>query len=712
MFRFFSDSGLSLASGGVVSVARVLGAFMLALPATVLLAAPISAQSAPALPPQGDCDGAVPVLVASDAPAQSDVYSAVTLSGVLAAAHPDWGSCVVLAGQREAPMPADQAARLLAARPSGYVVGGAGAVPASKAPAGFVRVGGADRWATARLVGTQATRIAQGDTGAIGKVVTAAGGGTAARLETPALPPSGDCRGAVPVLVASDVAAQSDIYSAVTLTGVLDAAYPVAGACVVLAGRRTEPLPETQLARLAVARSAGYVVGGVGAVPVSKVPAGFVRVGGADRWATARLVGAQATRIAAGLSGQASASAVTPSQVAPSFAAQTGLNVAGMGVFDELLPEFMQEHGIPGAAIAVVKDGRLVLAKGYGLADVEVGEAVQPDSLFRIASISKPVTAAAVLELVEDDRLDLDAKAFDILDQFEAPPGTTMDPRILDITVRQLLHHSAGWDRDQSYDPMFISPRIEQELGVPKPVGCPDAIRYMMGRPLDFDPGTRYAYSNFGYCVLGRIIEEVSGDTYESFVAEQVLRPVGITRMRIGGTLAEERADGEVRYHGPHAESSVPSVMPGTAQRVPSAYGGFYLRGLDAHGGWIASPVDLVRFVTALDGSRSVSLLDSASVDAMLARPTAPLWGGSAFHYGMGWLVRPVGDDANWWHNGLLPGVNSLLVRTHDGLAWAAIFNADEQEFFRLESEIDQLMWRAVDAVSAWPGHDLFPYFS
>ncbi len=679
-------------------MARVLGAFILALPVAVLVAVPVSAQDLAALPPQDDCDGAVPVLVASDAAAQSDVYSAVTLSGVLEAAHPDWGSCVVLAGQREAPLAKDQAERLAVARSAGYVVGGAAAVPAAKVPAGFVRVGGADRWATARLVGVQATRVAQGDTGASDEDITSAGTGTAAARDTPALPPSQNCRGAVPVLVASDVAAQSDIYSAVTLTGVLDAAHPVSGACVVLAGRRTDSLPESQLARLTVARSAGFVVGGAAAVPAAKVPAGFVRVGGVDRWATARLVGAQATRIGAGRS-------------VSSLVAQTGLNVAGMEAFDELLREFTKKHGVPGAAIAVVKDGRLVLAKGYGLADVEAGELVQPDSLFRIASISKPVTAAAVLELVENDRLDLDAKAFDILDQFEPPAGTTMDPRIREITVRQLLLHSAGWDRDQSYDPMFISSRIERELGVPKPVACPDVIRYMLGQPLDFDPGTRYAYSNFGYCVLGRIIERVTGDTYESYVTEQVLRPAGITRMRIGGTLREERADGEVRYYGPHAESLTPSVMPGTPQRVPSAYGGFYLRSLDAHGGWIASPIDLVRFVTALDGSRSGALLDPATVATMLARPASPLWDDSAHHYGMGWSIRPIGNDANWWHNGLIPGVNSLLVRTHHGLAWAAIFNADEQEFSRLSGEIDRLMWQGVNAVSQWPAHDLFGYF-
>ena len=121
--------------------------------------------------------------------------------------------------------------------------------------------------------------------------------------------------------------------------------------------------------------------------------------------------------------------------------------VPGMEVFDNHIPVLMEEFHITGDAIAVVKDGRLVLARGYGLADVERGEPVQPDSLFRIAGVSKPITAVAVLKLVEEGRPDLEASAFRILDQFQVPEGSTTDPRIFDVTVRQLLQHSGGWTR-------------------------------------------------------------------------------------------------------------------------------------------------------------------------------------------------------------------------------------------------------------------------
>ena len=283
---------------------------------------------------------------------------------------------------------------------------------------------------------------------------------------------------------------------------------------------------------------------------------------------------------------------------------ETGLDVAGMEGFDQAMVALMEKWDIPGGAVAIAKDGRLVFAKGYGLADVENEEPVLPDSLFRIASISKPVTAVAILTLVEDGLLDLDERAFDILDHFEAPDGAVLDPRINEVTVRQLLHHSGGWDRDVSYDAMWIPHRVAAQLNPPGPVVCRDVIRYMLGQPLDFDPGTQYAYSNLGYCILGRIIEEKTGQPYEEYVKENVLTPLGTTKMQVGGTLLEERAEGEVRYYGYPGQGLAYSVFPEGTQRVPWPYGGFHLEAMDAHGGWIASPVDLVRFATALDGNR------------------------------------------------------------------------------------------------------------
>ncbi len=383
----------------------------------------------------------------------------------------------------------------------------------------------------------------------------------------------------------------------------------------------------------------------------------------------------------------------------------TGTAVPSMASFDREIPTLMKKWGIPGGAVAVVRDGRLVFARGYGWANVEGKEPVQPDALFRIASVSKPVTAAAVMKLVEEGRLELNAKAYAIRSDLAPPPGGVADPRIRDVTVRQLLHHAGGWDRDRSFDPMFRPSAAAEAVGAPAPASAETVMRYMMGQPLDFQPGERYAYSNFGYAVLGRVIEKVSGESYEAYVKRAILAPAGINRMRLGRSLAADRAPDEVRYYD---GATAPSVFPGGGT-VPAAYGGFHLEAMDAHGGWIASAVDLLRFATAVDGFPTrPDVLGPDAVRAMVAPPPAPLWMNSPIHYGMGWLVRP--GEGNWWHDGLLPGTISLLVRTGNGTAWAVVMNSRAVQVpgLSLPGELDAAMWKAVGEVSAWPAHDLF----
>ena len=120
---------------------------------------------------------------------------------------------------------------------------------------------------------------------------------------------------------------------------------------------------------------------------------------------------------------------------------------------------------------------------------------------------------------------------------------------------------------------MFRPAEIAREIGVPAPANPAAIIDYMMRRPLDFDPGTRYAYSNFGYCVLGRVIETLSGMPYENYVQKYVLGPVGIREMRLGRTSLDHAAPGEVHYYQPN-DGTTPSVYPGQGT-VPYCYGGF-----------------------------------------------------------------------------------------------------------------------------------------
>ena len=391
---------------------------------------------------------------------------------------------------------------------------------------------------------------------------------------------------------------------------------------------------------------------------------------------------------------------------------ETGSTSPELASFDELMRSFLKEHSIPGAALAVAKDGRVVYTRGFGYADVERQQPVEPDALFRIASVSKPITAMAVMRLVEQGKLHLDAPVFEQLPYTpHLPAGQAEDPRLREITIRQLLQHTAGWDRDISIDPMFHSVAIASSLETAAPAEPDDIIRFMMGWPLDFAPGTRHAYSNFGYCLLGRLLEQATGVGYEEHVRRDVLAPLGIATMRIGKTLEHERSDGEVRYYLPRDRFALSVVGDHPGVKVPRPYGAWYLEAMDAHGGWIASADDLVRFGSAVAYWEQSRFLSAESIEAIDAVPAGPAGHDAdgnrkAAYYGLGWMIRPVNGSggANRWHNGRFDGASSLLVLRHDGLCWAALFNTSATpDGDAPAGKIDSLLHRAADAVVHWP---------
>ena len=226
-------------------------------------------------------------------------------------------------------------------------------------------------------------------------------------------------------------------------------------------------------------------------------------------------------------------------------AVETGKANPKLAPFDQLMTRFLREEKPPGAALAVSYHGRLVYSRGFGHADREKKEPVEPDSLFRIASVSKPFTATAVMHLVQKGKLKLDDKVFEILKlEPHLERGHRVDPRLHQIEVLHCLQHTGGWDRDKSFDPMgaATAEAVAKAFKVPLPIIPKQIVEYMMGQPLDFTPGTAYAYSNFGYCVLGRVIQAIAGHPYHEFVERQILAPLGIRRMRLGKNLLKDRA--------------------------------------------------------------------------------------------------------------------------------------------------------------------------
>ena len=333
------------------------------------------------------------------------------------------------------------------------------------------------------------------------------------------------------------------------------------------------------------------------------------------------------------------------------------------------------------------------------MADVDAGEKVRAESRFRIASISKPITAAGVLLLVRDQKLTLDSKVVELLGL------DCKDPRWSRITIRHLLQHSGGWDRDVSYDAMFRSVQIAESLGKTPPATAEQVIEYMSQQPLDFDPGQRYAYSNFGYCLLGRVIERLSKLDYETFTKQRVLAPMGIRRMQIGRTLPAHRAANEVRYYDDSAETRS-SVFPPVGEQVPGPYGAWHLEAMDSHGAWIGSASEVCLF-----GAKLGELLRPEEIQHSFARPAQPLWSDpdqQKYFYGFGWLVRPVQHSNpvaphNTWHTGSLPGTGTLLVRRWDGFSWAVLFNKRNSAINgeRLTSLIDPKLHEVADQVKS-----------
>ncbi|MBN9521715.1 beta-lactamase family protein [bacterium] len=401
----------------------------------------------------------------------------------------------------------------------------------------------------------------------------------------------------------------------------------------------------------------------------------------------------------------------------PAFADDAPAPVTGradpaLAPLDRLMTSFLADHAVPGGALAVSRRGRLVYARGFGFADLDRKTPVPPRALFRIASISKPLTAVAVMQLVDAGKVRLDDP---VLKHVTLRPlladGAAADARLKDVTVRHCLNHTGGWDRDRSGDPIGMPATIARRTGAtpPVPVSYADVIRYTLGRPLDFDPGVRFAYSNVGYLLLGRVIEAASGIGYEQYVKDRVLAPVGVATTRLGRALPENRPADEVRYYDAKRTTGVCLYPPRAGQRVPFPDGAGNLEGYEAHGGWVASAVDLVRFAAAFENPARSPLLSAASVRTMWDRPA-----GAAGHdaegnpkpvyYGLGWDVRPAGGSVNAWHTGLISGTSTLLVRRFDGFCWAALFNTDRGPDGRvLSGVIDPLVHRAVGEVTAWP---------
>ena len=351
---------------------------------------------------------------------------------------------------------------------------------------------------------------------------------------------------------------------------------------------------------------------------------------------------------------------------------------ATLNSIDNQVNSVMSSSGAPAVSLAITQKGRLVFAKAYGRIDVENNVAATTAHRFRLASVSKPITAVAMMKMTELKKADgtpllnLGSKVFGSGAILGTTYGTSANysTRLKTIRVRHLLNHSeGGWPNDGT-DPMFNLSTINYSQA--------QLIGWTIdNRALVNDPGNVYAYSNFGYCVLGRVIEKLTGQSYAGWIKAKVLSPLGITSMEIGGDEEADRLSNEAKYY-PKADAY------GTTMEVNR---------MDAHGGWVATPVDLARLLVKVDGFPTRSdILTSASITSMTTIGVA----GSG--YAKGWAVN---SAPNWWHAGGMPGTSSEVARISSEINWAVVSNQSGPD-------LDGMMWNILGAVPVWPAHDLF----
>ncbi len=317
------------------------------------------------------------------------------------------------------------------------------------------------------------------------------------------------------------------------------------------------------------------------------------------------------------------------------------------GALRALALQGLEKTGAPGLVVAVAKNNRVAWTEGFGLADVEHDVAVRHDTVFRIASISKPITATAVMQLVERGRIGLDDPIQRYVPSFP-DKGTP-------LTVRHLLTHTSGirhykegeFNQKESYD------SLEKSFGIFK------------DDPLLFTPGTRYAYSTYGYNLLAGVIEHVSGVSFEDYLEEHVWGPaeMGDTELEYPQEIVKHRARQYVRtatrglQNAPYANLSIKW----------------------AGGGIISTASDLARFHIALDQGE---LLQKNTLDQMYTAAT--LADGTRTTYGLGWQI--VHAQGRRWiaHGGGANGGTTYLLRSPaDKLAIVILTNVEDAPALR-----------------------------
>ena len=323
---------------------------------------------------------------------------------------------------------------------------------------------------------------------------------------------------------------------------------------------------------------------------------------------------------------------------------------------DDLVGAWMKAHQVPALSLAFARPSELLFRGAWGTIE-RGGDAATPDSLFRIASVTKPITAVAIFKLIERGDFGLDDHVFGDGGLLHGEFGDDLPANLNAITVRHLLTHTAGGWPNDARCPTLRHSELEQRVWLEW---------ILRRRALQFAPGEKYVYSNVGYCWLGWILRKFSAQDYADFARETVLAPCKITQMQLA---TKQQSSGEVRYYDQSGDDPYARNMAR----------------LEACAGWIATPTDLVRFAT-----RFPQLLKPETIKTM----TTP--GETNANVACGWSVN---ERGTLWHSGGIAGSNALLVRLKNGMSWAVLTNASGKDTLK---SLNELMWTIARAVPAW----------
>ena len=374
-------------------------------------------------------------------------------------------------------------------------------------------------------------------------------------------------------------------------------------------------------------------------------------------------------------------------------------DIPSLLAMDKKVNAYLRKWHMKGASLAITRGDSLVYAKGYGWADEENGLEMSPRHILRMASVSKLITAAGIMVL--HDRGDLNIK-----DTVFGPSGILNDSTITalikdknyyKITVEHLMRHQGGFRRD----PLFSSRDVMNQLQLDHAPEAEDFYRVVLNRRLKFAPGSWQSYSNFGYLLLSKVIEKVSGMPYEEFIRTEVLAPAGCYDMHIAGTYYEDKRDNEVRYYTHEGDGKYIEEYNNSNVIVERCYGGNNIPMLSGAGAWCGSPAEIARFVASIDGRSEVpDIISKESVELMTGyydRDT----------FSLGW--NDTHPDKGWSRSGTLSGTTALVKLFADGECWVFISNTSTWKGPRQANYTDALFRSLRQSFSSkLPQRDMF----